>query len=1554
MKKITKAISALLVMVLFVMAMPIGALSATSNVSTIGNNSSDYEFLGRGFNALSDKSISDGLKDSWISADRADGEIYSEIRQESEAIYAESSRELLFKFGIDISNSKEVSAKIKTVQFGIKSKFDLGIDYSEKSIFEEVYYYYVYRAICEQYRLNRGGNVSTYSAMLSDNFLNAAKNVNISDYSSIAEFFDRYGTHMLVEYRKGGQLTLSAAAVSESNETDLSGKLGKESGASAAVGKKVSASATNSITVGFNDADKNSSVTSKAQWSSIGGITTYFNNIDGKEIKVDDSHLESWVASVSDNKALLPETTEWAAVWEVLPNTIEYQPIKDALFAYYMQQAETANSEFFKAFCSYTNKYKVSGYTYVSPTGYVAQFNSTSADYTVSPLSMIMLKSELTVEASDVVTYEVEGPATIDRNGVVTVNSTAKDDQTVTVKTLINGSLAKSTVFSVLSEGAGLFDGGYGTEARPYLVSTPIQFNNISNFIGKDDSKVFFLQTGTLDFNENEIKMISSFSATYDGNGNQIKNAKWSSAGNAQVGIFANNTGTIKNLTISNCEITSGTTSGTQMIVGLLNGINKGTIENVVIDSSKLTECVIGSQSSDISYTLYGGLITGQNLAGAIVKRCGVTNSYIYNKAQTKYKSVDCYAAGVVGQNNGGSIYDTYARGNYIKAEIRGKVTTNIFGGWTGGARGWAQAGGITARHLGDGEIARCLGYLNDIHTKEATVYSARKKQGSLIAENINGSKVEKCFSQTSDQLVGDGSTEGMQKVEKISASLVNDLDCWIDTPSTEPVIKSVTCLSVSNGVNTYVEGDTINITDLSVWEQLLKQNGASTEARSAFYYQISEYDISQVGEHTVKVTGYGQKTAAFTVNTVAKQAVKMEISAYPQTEFFVGDSFNANRIQAKITYNNGEIEYLDEAQLSFTGFSSNAAGTKTITVSYNGLHAAYDVNVYDISPAYLKVKTLPAKMLYYRGDALDLSGLSLTLVYNNGTSNIITDTNAIQANGFESTSIGEKEVELSYQGVSVKIIIPVVELGVISIEIIQKPDKLTYYVGDDSTKEDTNGLKIRVNFNSGASCELTAGFTVNFPSFETNGKKKVVVMYGDKTVTYDITVEDVKVDSIKVTTLPKVTYYVGDKFNTNGLELELTYNSGDTKKVWSGYSVQLSDYDIDATPTLAYSGQFTAKVYWIDNANYNRLSTEYSILVSSVEIDKIELSQKPTKLTYKVGDTLSTTGIIVNAIYNNKTISQVEPDSYSYDFSSEGTQPVIVWYQGHSTSFNAIVKGPDSIQITNQPNKTEYRIGDTLSLEGMEVTAYYFDGTSKIVTDYSVDTTTLVSAGKQVVFVEYKGRTANFSINVSDEIDEDAPQVVIGNVRGRSGDYVTVEFTLKNTDAVKSMMLYNFIYNDSVLELQADSIGWTVDGALLADWNATTEEATLLFNTNTDINGVIFSLKFKILDGAELGSQTISCSVVAKAKPENEAEKSVDIAIVNGSIEITSIARGDVNGDGIIDSDDVIYLLKYTLLPDYYPVNQSGDMDGNGSVDSDDVIYLLKYTLLPDYYPLH
>ena len=50
---------------------------------------------------------------------------------------------------------------------------------------------------------------------------------------------------------------------------------------------------------------------------------------------------------------------------------------------------------------------------------------------------------------------------------------------------------------------------------------------------------------------------------------------------------------------------------------------------------------------------------------------------------------------------------------------------------------------------------------------------------------------------------------------------------------------------------------------------------------------------------------------------------------------------------------------------------------------------------------------------------------------------------------------------------------------------------------------------------------------------------------------------------------------------------------------------------------------------------------------------------------------------------------------------------------------------------------------------------------------------------------------------------------------------------------------------------------------------------------------------------------------------------------------------RGDFNGDGKVDSDDAIYLLKNVFFGKDYPLNQGGDLNGDGKVDSDDAIYL-------------
>ena len=62
---------------------------------------------------------------------------------------------------------------------------------------------------------------------------------------------------------------------------------------------------------------------------------------------------------------------------------------------------------------------------------------------------------------------------------------------------------------------------------------------------------------------------------------------------------------------------------------------------------------------------------------------------------------------------------------------------------------------------------------------------------------------------------------------------------------------------------------------------------------------------------------------------------------------------------------------------------------------------------------------------------------------------------------------------------------------------------------------------------------------------------------------------------------------------------------------------------------------------------------------------------------------------------------------------------------------------------------------------------------------------------------------------------------------------------------------------------------------------------------------------------------------------------------------------RGDMNGDGVLGSSDAVYLLRYSIMPNLYPLSQAADVNGDGTVNSADAVYLLRHTIMPQAYPM-
>jgi len=70
-------------------------------------------------------------------------------------------------------------------------------------------------------------------------------------------------------------------------------------------------------------------------------------------------------------------------------------------------------------------------------------------------------------------------------------------------------------------------------------------------------------------------------------------------------------------------------------------------------------------------------------------------------------------------------------------------------------------------------------------------------------------------------------------------------------------------------------------------------------------------------------------------------------------------------------------------------------------------------------------------------------------------------------------------------------------------------------------------------------------------------------------------------------------------------------------------------------------------------------------------------------------------------------------------------------------------------IKITTPPNKTTYLAGENFDKEGMVVTAYYNNGTNKIITDYNISNGTDLKEGQKSITISYEDKQTTQAITV-------------------------------------------------------------------------------------------------------------------------------------------------------------------------------------------------------------
>ena len=208
------------------------------------------------------------------------------------------------------------------------------------------------------------------------------------------------------------------------------------------------------------------------------------------------------------------------------------------------------------------------------------------------------------------------------------------------------------------------------------------------------------------------------------------------------------------------------------------------------------------------------------------------------------------------------------------------------------------------------------------------------------------------------------------------------------------------------------------------------------------------------------------------------------------------------------------------------------------------------------------------------------------------------------------------------------------------------------------------------------------------------------------------------------------------------------SYSSSGTRR---GVAVAVTIYE----NALNFKTYNNAGIYTGSYALDETVNRDHKLTSISVEA--------PAKVEYALGEELDLTGMTVTATYGStKKVAVTEGYTLSdVDMTVAGEQTVTVTYGGKTASFTINVIAPEvaeptlvSIAITQLP-KTEYAWGEDLDLTGMEVTATFSDGSTRVVEGWSVDETNMFEAGTKKLGVYYSvgenGAWAEFEIVVGE-----------------------------------------------------------------------------------------------------------------------------------------------------------------------------------------------------------
>ena len=243
----------------------------------------------------------------------------------------------------------------------------------------------------------------------------------------------------------------------------------------------------------------------------------------------------------------------------------------------------------------------------------------------------------------------------------------------------------------------GYFASGIGTTSEPYQISNERELRNIEKVKTNIGSQAYITSRFKL---TSDINLASAWTpipyeliGIFDGNGKTIDKLKINvSSSGGYFGLFEKiDTGTIQNVTFTNVDIScSSTSSSSFAYVGVVAGLNKGTISNCNVYGTINVQMynadvggIVGSNRGKISNCINYAEIKGSGNIGGIAGLTMYSNSVIsqchnYGTISYYYKTQNGTAGGIVGKSQSSASITGSSNHGLIKYASTANSDTNI------------------------------------------------------------------------------------------------------------------------------------------------------------------------------------------------------------------------------------------------------------------------------------------------------------------------------------------------------------------------------------------------------------------------------------------------------------------------------------------------------------------------------------------------------------------------------------------------------------------------------------------------------------------------------------------------------------------------------------------------------------------------------------------------------------------------------------------------------------------------------------------------------------